>query len=309
MGRSTARSLASGPLDGADPRVHGHCTIRPVREAGVIDSPIGHGPNAHLAWVCDRPLEFPAAAVPFLDEGATEGQRLLYVADRTERELVSDLADLPGRDRLLRSGGLVTLPIGDPAAPIAHPHPEPRQAAHRELVDAALAAGFSGLRVAIDITGLVRDASALAAQARWERVVDTLVHETALCMLCGIDRSELGSGAAARLACLHPAAHASSELVPFRLYADGTGVALAGEADGMCADALALALAASPPGPVRFRVDVSQLEFIDGHALAILGQYARLMSDRGGTLVLTGARPLVRRLADLLDVEERLTFE
>jgi anti-anti-sigma regulatory factor len=54
---------------------------------------------------------------------------------------------------------------------------------------------------------------------------------------------------------------------------------------------------------------VSQLEFIDGHALAVLGQYARLVGERGGTLVLTGARPLVRRVADLLDLDGRLTFE
>jgi anti-anti-sigma factor len=275
----------------------------------VIDSPIGHGPNAHVAWVFDGPLDFPTAAVPFLDEGATQGDRLVYIADRAERDLVADLADLPGRDRLLRTGGLVTMPLDDPAAPTRLPNPEPRDTAHRELIDAALAAGFSGLRMAIDISGLARDASTLAAQARWERAADTLVHGTPLSLLCGIDRSELGSSAAARLACLHPRVHASTELVPFHLFANGTGVTLTGEADGMCADALALALAASPPGPGRFTVDVSQLEFIDGHALAVLGQYARLVGERGGTLVLTGARPLVRRVADLLDLDGRLTFE
>ncbi|MFN2503201.1 MAG: MEDS domain-containing protein [Acidimicrobiales bacterium] len=265
-----------------------------------MDSPRDQGLHGHLSWVFDRRDDFVRAAVEFLDDGATLGQRLLYIGDRPVNDLLGELGALPARDLLLQSGGLAAMSLGDPTAPGTSMTPEERGRAYDAVVDAALAGGYAGLRVAIDTTAMAVDPVSRDEQARWERLGDRYITERPLAVLCGIDSSVLGGKAASHLACLHPTVHAPITLAPFCAYVEGDGIALAGEADGMSAELLGLALAATPPSGSTFTVDFSRLEFIDGRAFASLQRYAGALSARGGQLVITGARPVVRRLAALL---------
>ncbi|MCA1672164.1 MAG: MEDS domain-containing protein, partial [Actinobacteria bacterium] len=173
-----------------------------------MDSPRDQGLHAHLSWVFDRQDDFVDAAVEFLDDGATLGQRLLYIGNRPVNDLLDDLGALPARDLLLESGGLAVMSLGDPTVPETSMTPEERGRAYDAMVDAALADGYAGVRVAIDTTAMAVDAVSRHEQARWERLGDRYITERPLSALCGIDRSVLGGKAASHLACLHPVVHA-----------------------------------------------------------------------------------------------------
>ena len=253
----------------------------------------------------DERETFVEAAVEFLAEGAMLRQRLLYVADAPIEDLVDDLAALPDRDDLLATGGLAGLPLADPRTPAATMDPEERDLTYRSVLDAARDDGYEGVRVAIDTTSLAAG-DRLDEQARWERLGDRLIVERPLAALCGVDRRVLPDGAVDLLASLHPLV--GGHEVPFSLFADRRGLVLAGEVDCLSADVLAAALAASPPSPGMLPLDVSRLAFVDGRAFGVIGRYAAATSAAGGTLVLTGARPIVRRLTELLDLDDHLVL-
>ena len=105
-------------------------------EATVV-RPTGVG--RHLCWAFTDRAGFLDRARAFLAEGRAAGE---------QRRLVG--ADLTGLDRF------PALPVFDPAAAMA----------------AALAAGFTGLRVVVDATPLVRSPSSRADFAAYEHLVD-----------------------------------------------------------------------------------------------------------------------------------------
>jgi anti-anti-sigma factor len=78
-----------------------------------------------------------------------------------------------------------------------------------------------------------------------------------------------------------------------------------GEADVAAAPLLAHALTQmSGYGPARVSVDLSDLEFIDTHCLAIIFSASDQLRDRGAELVLRSPRPAVRRLLSILQRED-----
>ncbi|OKH98565.1 hypothetical protein A6A06_28250 [Streptomyces sp. CB02923] len=83
-------------------------------------------------------------------------------------------------------------------------------------------------------------------------------------------------------------------------------IALKGELD------LALALTlqptlgeALPPRPGTVVVNLGQVTFMDCSGLALLCRLRERVAGRGGTLVLLGPRPVVRRLLRLAPLDER----
>ncbi len=61
------------------------------------------------------------------------------------------------------------------------------------------------------------------------------------------------------------------------------------------------------PDPVdALVVDLSQLLFLDVTGLSVLLDAERRLRARGGSVVLTGVRPIVRRVLQLLDLQHRL---
>jgi anti-anti-sigma factor len=91
---------------------------------------------------------------------------------------------------------------------------------------------------------------------------------------------------------------------------DGPRVRLAGEADLAARTTLvgALAEAARRPGDL-LAVDLSALTYIDSSAVHVLVEEVRRRAAAGGRVVITGARPPVRRVFTLLALEELLEPE
>src|SRR5437879_3891176 len=112
-----------------------------------------HAVGDHVCWVVDAEETKRDAVVAFLRDGLARGERLLYVADQPLDDLVA-LGNLTGllADGRLRAEQLTALFAA------GHVDPVTQVGRLRDLTTEALDAGYTGLRVATDGTGLVTDA-------------------------------------------------------------------------------------------------------------------------------------------------------
>ncbi|MDQ7807332.1 MEDS domain-containing protein [Amycolatopsis sp. A133] len=246
--------------------------------------------------------EFVAHAQEFLAEGLAAGERVLYVAAGDEAALTRELRGHEGCREGLERGAVqvasvdATYPTGavvDPAGQV-----ELYAAATSE----ALAAGFTGLRVAADATSLVRTPAQLDAFARYEHLVDRYMAGHPMSAMCGYDLIELGREVVAQLACMHPRAHEGG--APFHLHGhprDGSAAALDGELDlearRLWPPALERAGLRATAGTIE--IDATGLGFVDHRSLVALADYA---GRHDATVVLRTRLSTAGRLVELLDL-------
>ncbi len=228
-----------------------------------LDAPTGLRPGDHVCWTFADAADFTAAVLPFLDEGRRLGEQLLLVG-ASRPELVRALAPLPGRDEMLASGQLEVRSTAEVYALGGEVSPAEQVAAYRSLVDAALARGRTGLRVAADVTPLVR--GGIDGRRRlhaYEQLADALMGSVAMTALCLYEAS-LGAEVLGPVALLHPDQHHGEEEPLAHLSGRGPSLSLHGEVDVTLADGLARALvdvAGDTPGEVV--LDLSDLRFLD----------------------------------------------
>lgn len=248
----------------------------------------GLAAHDHVCWFYGARDEFRARAREFLADGLAAGQRVRYVT--------SDEAEAAeGLDGVEVSLALDAYPL--------HEAFDVTEQVRRftAATEGALRDGFTGYRVAADVTDLVRTPGRLNAFARYEHFVDRLVANQPFAGMCGYDRRILSADVVTRLASLHPASNVAP---PFRLYALGCdGVALAGDLDLTGRDLLPLALESADLRPAgnSLHVDASAVEFIDHRALIMLAEHARARGFRD--LVLRTSLRYPRRLVELLGIE------
>jgi hypothetical protein len=243
----------------------------------------------HLCWAYDDLADFRACAVEFLGAGAAAGELTWYVGATTTSQIAAVLGDT-GRFvdviEAYASGSVV-----DPAAQVA---------AYTTATEAALAAGYSGLRVAAEVSGLVGSPAQLDAFARYEFAIGRYMLTAPMRAVCGYDRGALGDTAIAEAACLHP--RSSAGATPFHLHPadpESDDVFLDGELDAATEDLFTAALHRT--GPVRtgrpIVVHADGLRFADHRSLLILERFAE---RHGTTAVLRTPHTGTQRLADLL---------
>ncbi len=165
----------------------------------------------------------------------------------------------------------------------------------------ALAAGYAGLRVAADVTSLVRSPEQLAAFATWEHAADRFMTEHPFSGLCGFDRGQLTAAATIALSCLHPVARAG--ITPFRVYCSdhNSDLALAGELDMSVTDDFRACLDRTDLEITReLIVDGTGLDFVDHRGLESIRDFATRF---GVTAVLRTCSEMPGRLIDLLGLE------
>jgi ABC-type transporter Mla MlaB component len=163
------------------------------------------------------------------------------------------------------------------------------------MTDAALADGYTGLRLFTDATDLARDPEARGHWLRSEHLIDRYSVDHPLTVLCAYDVEAVGPEAVAKLACVH--ALTGGRPCSFLLHARrGGGLALTGEVDRSSAVALYQAvvrIAAGRAGPVV--LDLSEHDFIDHTGLVALHRAARAL---GKPVHLVGASRLTTLLVD-----------
>ncbi|MEU5692645.1 MEDS domain-containing protein [Actinosynnema sp. NPDC020468] len=260
-----------------------------MRTSGVLDAVQGLGLHDHVCWPFDTQADFIARAREFLTDGLAAGQEAWYIAEGPVEELTTHLS---GLEDALTSGALKVVSLNDAYQERAV-EPHVQAAAYAVATEDALAAGYTGLRVAAEATPLVRGDAALDAFCRYEHLVDRYMTAKPFAAMCAYDRRVLTDDEIGHLACLHPASGAGG--AQFRLFATEDGVGLEGEIDLDSRERFPLALHRAGLGRNgQVLVEAPDLDFIDHHGL-----YA--LSDLGDVVLRT---PLstARRLVDLLDM-------
>lgn len=268
-----------------------------MRATGPVDGARGLGPGGHFCLAFDDRAEFRRQAAGFLREGLGLGERVLYVADAPGSELAEVAAGLgagarPGAVEVVAVRSMYGADeVVDPAAQVR---------TYAEATDAALADGFTGLRVAAEITVLVRGAEQRDAFARYEQRIDRYMTGHPFSAVCAYDRGVLGAAAVAELACVHPAA--SPGATPFRFFArEGVGAVLGGEVDRTGRELLARTLDRAELAPLgdELVVDAAELGFLDHRGLLLLDELGRREEV---VVALRGAPGVVGRMAGLLEL-------
>ncbi|MCM6777131.1 MEDS domain-containing protein [Nocardia sp. CDC159] len=269
-----------------------------MRRSGLIQRAQGMGAHDHVCWAFDRPEEFRERAREFLGEGLRLGCQVWYVASEATAD---DLADIDGWAAASREGGTRVLSVDAlyPSGTVVDPIDQ--VCTYAAATEAALAAGFTGLRVAADATALVRTPAQLAAFTRYEHLVDRYMATQPFSAMCAYRRREVRPVALAQLACLHPNANTTTD---FRLFGSAAHSAvLGGELDASSRALFRTTLRRAQPAPTgdRLLIDALDLQFLDHNSLLDLAEYA---ADRDADLVLRTRWPGVSRLVELLELSE-----
>lgn len=260
----------------------------------------------HTCRVVDGPEAYRTAALGHLAEGLARGERLLYLADRAPADLAADLAPLADVDRLLARGALA---IQSTSEVYAHaPFEAATQVAHfRALGQAALDDGYTGLRVAADVTALVVDDDDRRRFMAYELAVDRLMVTAPIFGMCAYDLAILGH-AAGDMCAVHPIDDAPAELAPgFRLCFAPHGLALSGAIDMANHELFTTALeSAAACVDAEVVIDAAGLAFIDVRGLVMLARFRDELVARGGDLRVTNPPSTARRCASVLEIDPGL---
>lgn len=247
----------------------------------MITAAVGYGLQDHLCWLYEDEPAWVQAAVSYLAEGAQAHDQLLYVADKPEGELVADLVDLPGRDAMLASGQLRVVPLRDVYGSMDVFEAARQIESYRAQGQAAVEAGYRGLRLAAEASPLVATPEDARYFAGYELLVDAAIAECPISAMCGYCRSLVGPDAARVLSFVHPLRHDVEHAPVGSLHAgDGGRWHLEGEIDLTSHDALEIGLSALP-AQTDLHLDLSDLGFIDlGGAQALAGLGRQLAPTR-----------------------------
>ncbi|MFZ5872777.1 MAG: MEDS domain-containing protein [Actinomycetota bacterium] len=257
----------------------------------------------HACWAYTSHRGFVGAAVTFLAEGGQLGERLLYVGTMDDDELTADLAALPERDAWIAEGRLSVHHLDDVYDPQDRSEPAAQVELFRKEAAAAVAEGFSGLRVVADVTNLAESPEDLNRMAAYELSVDGMIAANPVTGLCAYDERRVGERIGA-LAAMHTLQHRTGKPASFAVTLRGSTLTVTGEIDSMCADDLHHALDAVQDvtdGPLR--IDLSSLDFIDVAGTRTLARAVARMVDDGRELRVHGARSASRRCLELFGLD------
>lgn len=274
-------------------------------------SDLATGDHACLVSACDE--ERWSLVSAYVRAGLERGERTVYVAaEHSEGEVRRALA-ISGHDR-----DLVVLP-----AAVAHGYAHgsfdyvERLGVWAEQAHAAVAEGFTGLRVAFDMTWLDDVDLSLDELVDLELRGTHVFQAAPGTALCIYDPRRFHSHTLARAGHAHrvrlgtaaaPEPVFRSQLLTVATSGPGA-VALAGEVDRSNAGALGHALESVLDGRDALLIDLSQLEFIDAAGLRTIHDTARRLHARGGDLVLLSPPAVVGRMLPILGVDDVMTLE
>jgi anti-anti-sigma factor len=275
-----------------------------VRTAGLLTDPAGAVQADHVCWVYEDEEEFVDVARRYLEEGLARGERLLYVGEPHPAELATDDGPLADVDGLIARGALQVLDLRagyqsrgsfTPAEPLAF---------YEAATADARAAGYTGLCVVAEISGLAADPVRRPELVRWEHLADDFMGSgSRMRALCAY-RSDLGRDALTDVASVHPLVHDDAGGPPFRVWFEGEAIALGGALDTFGADRLEQVLTGTHVDRPTVTLDLSAVEFVDVGGARAIARWARLLQDRGARLELVGTSRVFRRMWRILDFDD-----
>lgn len=269
-----------------------------MRAHGCIESGSGLGADAHACWGFERRQEFVDVSLEYLTDGLRNGQRIAYVGSEPVAEQRERLEPLGGVGAMIDEGALQLFELQD-LYEVGKPiDAEAQLAAYGAATDAALADGYTGLRVAAQVTNLVAEPEAWDAHVRWESVADRFMSVYPLSALCGYQRDLVPEQLLGDLSVVHPAANELAETVSFHLFAEDGDLALSGEVDYFAIEALDRALERACDAAQPVTLDLGGLGFIDHNGIEVLAR--RLTAS---DCSVRNAPHLVERLCEILELK------
>lgn len=248
-------------------------------------------PHDHIGWIFSGPGEFAALAEPFLAEGASRNERLMYVAEDPDITLFGKWTEALHPGTLTAAS--VTEVYGDSGIVDA-----PKQrATFAQVLAEALAEGYSGIRVAADNTPLVLHQERIEAWLRWEIVADHFMSENQVTGLCAFDSTRVEVNALRHLATVHPVWPAEGPGSQYRLFSHDSALWLEGEVNSFAVGQARLALQQLPP-KTDVVVDLTNTEIVTKDALSALRQ----LCETGVAVTVRGATEIVQRLGQSVGV-------
>jgi ABC-type transporter Mla MlaB component len=164
-------------------------------------------------------------------------------------------------------------------------------------------AGYRGLRVIAEVSGLATDAGQRPELVRWEQMADHFAARgSGFSAMCAY-RADLGAAALADVASVHPLVHAAEEPSTFALFAEHDRLVLAGSVDACSSNRLAMVLATAPVAGDDVVLDLAALEFVDVAGCRALAHWAADLHTASMTVRVTGSSRLLRRMWQVLDLD------
>jgi hypothetical protein len=159
----------------------------------------------HLRWAWTEREQFLARAERFLAEGAAAGEYLWYVGTGPVERLQMELANVDVLEDALRVERVQVVTVEEFYRLRATGVLDPLASAHKlgTLSTTAVARGYSGVRIVVDATALLRTAAQRAAFAHFEHLLWRSLHHRAVSVLCTADAHTLGTAVVADSRCRH----------------------------------------------------------------------------------------------------------
>ncbi|WP_165945811.1 MEDS domain-containing protein [Micromonospora sp. KC606] len=252
------------------------------------------GRPGHACWAYDDPAVFETRAQEFLLAGLAVGDRVRYVTPEPVPVVVERWRGVSRLRDALCTGAAEVCSVDDVygSGPLDS---DAQLASYTTMIEAALADGHAGWRIAADGTPLVLDPVRREAFARYEHMVDRFLRTRPMSAVCGYDRTRLDERTIEELACLHPTSDPGISL--FHLYAGAGGLVLDGELDTSNHDVFATAVRRADHDPGDLVLHAEGLRFIDYRSLLHLHRHA---ASRHGEVVLRTSLAPASRLVTLL---------
>jgi anti-anti-sigma regulatory factor len=266
-----------------------------VTDLQTLDRAIGLGPGDHASWAYDDMSELQSACVDYFSDGLRRSERLVYVGGRTRDAMVDDLAALPGRDALIDEGRLTVLSIAEHLEAGDHFDSSVELESRRQLALDSLDAGYSGLRVAGDITEFLVRPEMLDRLVDFELAADAMMATTPVTALCALDRGRVGRRWR-HVSALHRLQHSPDRHPTFWFGRSGPSLTLVGEVDVSSIDDLDQLLdhlQLTSRGSLTF--ELPDLTFIDVAGTRRLAAFQRSMAASGRTVLFRRLSPAARR--------------
>ena len=270
-----------------------------MRRHGPATTATGLGLNDHLCWAFDDDDALRDGVVGFLRDGLDLGQRLFYVTDRPRRTMLDDLAalDVAG---LLAADRLRVHALDELYDTTESFDADRQLSAYQAAIEAAVADGWSGLRVAADASPLVSD-----PDGRWERLAeDAMGNGLRMAAMCGYDRRQVPADVVDDMTAAHPLSH-DRHAPAFQLFSDGPRWVLSGVVESTGSGRLGRLLRAGVTSSrTEVRLNVAPLEFIDASGMRTLAMWGAKVSEGGPRVTISGATSVVRRAWRALRFDE-----
>lgn len=264
-----------------------------VREAGRLD----HGD--HVCAVFETPADHHRIMLDFVKDGLRAGDRVAYYTHTVDPSVVLFRLAADGLEAhaAAAAGQLVVRPAAETCLANLPFDPAGAVASLGAQVEAALGAGFAGLRLGGDMTWAARGVPEGDRLLEYEQLMTEMLDNRPALALCQYDGALLDSATADAAVGLHNRRLLAPPPPPPRAQVEMTadGLVLRGEFDLSNAPALVAAVDQLLADGGQAHVFVDELVFIDGQGAAQLMRLHRTPAP----LVLHGAPAILRRILEV----------